>query len=419
MAPIMIGTQGKMAFLHLLIVLLVPLLANSSEDTSELRRWCFYTNWAQYRSNEMRFLPDDIDATLCTHISYAFANIVNNNLVAFEWNDENSKWSKGMYARVNELKINNKNLKTMLAVGGWNMGSLPFTHVISSKDNRKKFIENVITFLRIHNFDGLDICWIFPTKRGSQSGDKEKFGNLLKEMKDAFKKESKEKELLLGIVVGSKKSLIDEAYDIDAINKAVDVISIMSYDYYSPQDSEYAMHPSALYSGNSTNEDEYERNVNFTAHYWNSLGVPKKKINIGIPFYGRSFRTGSHTPEKGVKEGLPSFGKGNGGIYTKDKGFLAYYETCLLEKKSVFMEDRGVPFIAVDNDWIGYENIESVKLKANFALQNNYGGLMFWTLDLDDFKGICNGGEKYPLLTAANSVVNKDQSTKENTKDSS
>ncbi|XP_014779959.1 chitotriosidase-1 [Octopus bimaculoides] len=320
-----------------------------------------------------------------------------------------------MYTRVNNFKLKHKNLKTMLAVGGWNMGSLPFTLVISSKANRKKFIEDVITFLRKNNFDGLDICWIFPTKRGSQSDDKEKFGDLLKEMKDAFKNESKEKELLLGIIVGSEKTLIDEAYDIDAINKSVDVISIMSYDFYSPKDAEYAMHPSALYSGTFTTGVDYERSVNFTASYWNSLGVPKKKINIGIPFYGRSFLIGSHSPQN-IKEGLPSFGEGTKGIYTKTKGFLAYYETCELLKSStsVFMEDRGVPFTVVDNDWIGYENNQSVALKANFALQNDYGGLMFWSLDLDDFKGECNG-EKYPLLKAANIIVNNNYTLNENT----
>lgn len=65
---------------------------------------------------------------------------------------------------------------------------------------------------------------------------------------------------------------------------------------------------------------------NFIAYYWNNLGVPKEKINIGIPFYGRSFNIGSYTHQNAVKEGLLSSGPGNAGTFTKTNGLLAYYE---------------------------------------------------------------------------------------------
>lgn len=31
---------------------------------------CYYTNWSQYRVKEGKFLPEDIDPFLCTHIIY-------------------------------------------------------------------------------------------------------------------------------------------------------------------------------------------------------------------------------------------------------------------------------------------------------------------------------------------------------------
>ena len=50
--------------------------------------WCYYTNWAQYRPDPGKFFPEDIDNGLCTHVLFAFAFIENNEVVTYEWNDE-------------------------------------------------------------------------------------------------------------------------------------------------------------------------------------------------------------------------------------------------------------------------------------------------------------------------------------------
>ena len=52
-------------------------------------RFCYYTNWSQYRRGELQFWPEDMDPFLCTGIFYAFAAIdENNNITTVEWNDE-------------------------------------------------------------------------------------------------------------------------------------------------------------------------------------------------------------------------------------------------------------------------------------------------------------------------------------------
>jgi chitinase len=60
------------------------------------KRVCYYTNWAQYRPKEGKYLPEDVDANLCTHIVYAFAKLKGNRLEPFEWNDDSTDWMKGM-----------------------------------------------------------------------------------------------------------------------------------------------------------------------------------------------------------------------------------------------------------------------------------------------------------------------------------
>lgn len=78
---------------------------------------CYYTNWSQYRPKIGKFLPDDIDAHLCTHIIYAFGWLRKGKLSSYESNDETVDGKIGLYDRIMNLKKSNPKLIILLAIG--------------------------------------------------------------------------------------------------------------------------------------------------------------------------------------------------------------------------------------------------------------------------------------------------------------
>lgn len=86
----------------------------------------------------------------------------------------------GGYAKFTGLKTYNKDLKTMLAIGGWNEASSRFSPMVASADRRKQLVKNSIKFLRQNNFDGLDLDWEYPAFReGGKPRDKENYAKLV------------------------------------------------------------------------------------------------------------------------------------------------------------------------------------------------------------------------------------------------
>lgn len=98
---------------------------------------------------------------------------------------------------------------------------------------------------------------------------------------------------------------------------------------------------------------------------------------------------------------------GDQGDATREKGYLAYYEICqsLKEEDSDWTvvqpnSDALGPYAYNGNQWVGYDDEDIVRKKSKFVVEQNLGGIMFWSIDNDDFRGLCNG-KAYPLIEAA------------------
>lgn len=63
------------------------------------------------------------------------------------------------------VKSKNPGLKTIISIGGWTFSdngtaTQPlFGEIVSDAGNRKKFISNLLSFMRQYAFDGVDFDW--------------------------------------------------------------------------------------------------------------------------------------------------------------------------------------------------------------------------------------------------------------------
>lgn len=151
-----------------------------------------------------------------------------------------------------------------------------------------------------------------------------------------------------------------------------------------------------------------KENMQTAVDLWVKHGAPKQKLVLGFPSAGIGFVLKSSATELGAPTLQAAFGR-----YSGPHGpAWPYFEICQLISSGAsvyFLSKQRVPYLVSGNQWIGFENPESVKEKIRFIKKQGLGGFAT-DLMTDDFSGkYCNEGT-YPLLTAAVTECSKSSS---------
>ncbi|SCW02301.1 LAFE_0F03422g1_1 [Lachancea fermentati] len=402
----------------------------------------YYSNWSPYPPRN--HFPHEIDFRMVTHFFYAFF-VVNADTgecqSSDEWSDFEMDLFKQMYFQMSnkgqlkhhshEMKrklpkgvigelfylkytqmlshINedsaSSNFKTLMSVGGWSNGQA-FPVIVRDKAKLEVFLQTCVDNMFKLGFDGIDIDWEFPNDDGFEA---EQFLLMMQSLRERLntleqeifgKSDHKQHFLLTAAIPATIERL--KILKLSQMDKFVDFWNLMTYDF-SGEWSEKTGYHSNLYNPQRNDSTAYtsgnsaDESVSYLLSHFH---LPSKKIILGIPAYGRGFTNIKLHPYDDTFVGKTF--KGVGGASEGEPGMWLYNQLPLAGTKEMF-DENAVSAYCVDvtkRTFVGYDNVQSMKYKANYVVKKKLGGAFWWESCGDDHKNSSRS-----LLTAFNKEI--------------
>lgn len=355
----------SLRLVYLYTYAILALTTSCSMASHQAIKGAYYPSWA------IDFPPSSIDTTLFTHIYYSF---LNPNNVTFKFNISDST-AVMLLNFTSTLHSKNPLTKTLFSVGGADSDKTLFSNMAPSAYSRENFICSSIEVARKFGFDGIDLDWEFP----QSPKEMDDFNSLLYEWRAEVQKEAQitgRAPLLLTAAtyfsVDFFLSPIYRKYSVEAIRYNLDFINAMCYDYHGSWDTSYTGAPALLFDPNSNVSTSYGLNS------WVRAGLPKRKLVMGLPLYGRTWEL---KDPKLFGIGAPGVNSGPG------NGSMTYsnIENFNLENNATVVYDMATvsTYSVAGTSWIGYDDERSISVKVAYARAAGLGGYFFWAVNGD------------------------------------
>lgn len=287
------------------------------------------------------------------------------------WNDVGNN-VYGCVKQLFLLKKANRNLKTMLSIGGYTY-SPTFAGALSTDAGRQQFVSTAVTLLKDLGFDGLDIDYEYPANT-QQAADFVSTLQLLRQGLDSYASSVSLPAGTFLISVASPAGPSNyQNMDLAGMDKYLDFWNLMAYDY-DGSFSSLTGHD-ANYLASSDNPSSTPFNTQQALAYYAANGVAASKTNLGIPLYGRSFTgtTGLGQPFTGV-----GTGSWEAGIY--DWKALPLDSSPVNDDETIM---ASWTYNSSSQELISWDSMNTMKAKANMVVSNGLGGLMYWETSAD------------------------------------
>ena len=218
-----------------------------------------------------------------------------------------------------------------------------------------------------YNFNGVDLDWEYPTA-DDRGGREEDFKNLPKFLANL-------KKSLKGTGGRDRVSITLPAsywylqhFDLENLHKHVDFFNIMSYDLHGKWDLGNQWLDPVLNS--HTNLTEIKNAMDLI---WRN-DVPSDKVVLRLAFYARVF---SASDPACMDPRCPFVSGGNPGPCSDEVSILLNSEVKDIISEKKLDKDAAVKILKFDtNQWLTYDNEETLEMKTDFAKSQCLGSIM-------------------------------------------
>lgn len=353
---------------YLLLFFVWSLVLSCSTEKENIAVMAYYVP-------EKNYNPEKLPLGKLTHIIFSFTQVIDGEM-KFRNNIASEKLKQ-----LSSQKKDHPHLKVMIACGGWG-GSGGFSDMAATPEGRKKFVDSSMKFVKEHNLDGIDIDWEYPGLRGAgntyREEDKENFTSLMRELREAMDKTGK--KLILTFASAGWKRYYNHIETVEVM-KYADYMNVMTYDFVGGSSGFTAHHTNLglIEEGDLKGTPWEPRSSEKIIDYCIALGVNPKQIVIGGAFYGRAWKgvppqnNGLYQPNTGVHIGWSAYSHIREKFENKNN-YVRYWDPVA---KAPYL------YNAVDSIFISYDDTASVRLKTEYAVQKDLGGIMFWQLGND------------------------------------
>ncbi|HEY2394540.1 MAG TPA: glycoside hydrolase family 18 protein [Rudaea sp.] len=315
-----------------------------------------------------------IAAEKLTAINYVFAHVVDGRVAL------DQEGASAALTGLRGLKLRNPRLQILVSVGGW--GADGFSDAALTQSSRTRFAESASKLIVAQQLDGIDIDWEYPGLPGPgiahRAEDRRNFTLLLETLRRRLDSAAE------GQGRASRHYLITAALadgefvahvELDRIHEYLDWLNLMTYDFHNSLTATTGHHAALSRSATSGAD---ERSVEKAVDQFLAAGVPRDKLVVGVPFYGRAFadvRDENHGLDQpyGRYEGDHPWPQLVADFIGKN-GFVRYWD-----------RQAQVPYLwnARTRSFVSYDDPQSLALKARFVKMQRLGGVMYWEQSQD------------------------------------
>mmetsp|Transcript_15025 Transcript_15025/g.29711 ORF Transcript_15025/g.29711 Transcript_15025/m.29711 type:complete len:1992 (-) Transcript_15025:64-6039(-) len=285
------------------------------------------------------------------------------------------------------------------SIGGWSL-SKPFPKMAADAKSRRNFAKNCVGLIREYGFDGIDVDWEYPTYEDHDGTpqDTENFILLLKDIRaalDAYQAAvypDGEKTFGLTAALPCGPAIIDNQ-DVSGISSILDEMNLMTYDFHGTWDDLVGVN-APLYDQDPKKFESVDASVNGCVERWVRDGADKSRINIGLPFYGRSFGGAkslytTHTGADGIHwwadEGMPQYAN----IVEKLPEMITLRDDITKTQYAYFDSPKG--------GLVSFDDQQAICDKVEYARVQGLSGWIVW-----DMSGDLREDLNTPLLDVVN-----------------